>query len=122
MTLRNAYLHGASIRVIARDMLHGLWRSKLRPEPLIFAGRHLLKGWTVVDRLGEIEAPTLIMAGREDFVFPPDAQYELAAGIPGARLRLIERAGHDPHSEQPDAVMDAVSDFILEPASPQASR
>ena len=36
----------------------------MRPEAMTFAGRHLLKGWTVVDRLGEITVPTLIVAGR----------------------------------------------------------
>ena len=65
-----------------------------------------------MDRLGEITVPTLVMAGRDDFVFPPEGQRELAAGIPDARLRIIERAGHNPHSEQPAEVMEAVSDFL----------
>jgi pimeloyl-ACP methyl ester carboxylesterase len=79
---------------------------------MIFAGRHLLKDWTVMDRLGEITAPTLIMAGRDDFIFPPECQRELVAGIPHARLQFIERAGHNPHAEQPAEVMRAVRDFI----------
>ena len=61
-----------------RDLVRGQWHSKMRPEALIFAGRHLLKGWTVMDRLGEITVPTLVMAGRDDFVFPPEHQLELA--------------------------------------------
>lgn len=65
-----------------------------------------------MDRLGEIEARTLVIAGREDFLFPPEHQAQLAAGIPGARLRLIERAGHNPHDEQTDEVMDAVAEFL----------
>jgi proline iminopeptidase len=93
-------------------MIRGGWRTKMRPEALIFAGRHLLKGWTVMDRLGEITVPTLVMAGRDDFVFPPEHQLELAAGIPDARLRIIERAGHSPHLEQPAEVMEAIRDFI----------
>ena len=36
----------------------------------------------------------------------------LHAGIPGARLELIERAGHNPHAEQPAPVMRAIRDFI----------
>ena len=86
--------------------------SKPRPEALIFSGRHLLPGWTVMDRLGEITVPTLVMAGRDDFVFPPECQRELAAGIPGASLRIVERAGHSPDLEQPAEVMEAVSDFL----------
>lgn len=100
------------IRGTARTLMHGAWRSKMRPEALIFAGRHLVKGWTVLDRLGEISVPTLVLAGTDDFVFPPECQRELAAGIPGARLRLVERAGHNPHDEQTTEVMRAVRDFI----------
>jgi proline-specific peptidase len=96
----------------ARELMHGGWRAKMRPEAFRFAGRQLLNGWTVVDRLGEIVVPTLVMAGRDDFVFPPECQRELAAGIPHARLRLIERAGHSPHDERTAEVMKAVREFI----------
>jgi proline-specific peptidase len=112
MRFGSAYYHHPSILLLARELMAGAWRSKMRPEALIFAGRQLLKGWTVMDGLGEITVPTLVMAGRDDFVSPPECQLELAAGIPGARLRIIERAGHNPHSEQPAEVMEAVSDFI----------
>jgi len=112
MRLGSAYYHHPSLLLLAREMLQGEWRAKPRPEALIFAGPHLLKGWTVMDRLGEIKVPTLVMAGRDDFLFPPEHQIELAAGIPNARLRIIERAGHNPHSERPAEVMDALRDFI----------
>jgi proline iminopeptidase len=108
----SAYYHHPSIMLVAREMLHGGWRTKTRPEALIFAGRQLVKGWTVMDRLGEIKVPTLVLAGRDDFLFPPEHQLQLAAGIPDARLRIIERAGHNPHSERPAEVMEAISDFI----------
>ncbi len=84
----------------------------MRGEPLVFVGRDLLKGWTVMDRLGEITAPTLVMAGRDDFVFPPECQRELADGIAHTRLQIIERAGHNAHSEQAAEVMAAVKDFL----------
>jgi proline iminopeptidase len=97
---------------LARDLIHGAWRSKIRPEALIFAGRDLLNGWTVMDRLGEIKVPTLVVAGRDDGVFPPECQRELAAGIPNARLHLVDRAGHSPHTEQTAEVMAVVRHFI----------
>ena len=65
-----------------------------------------------MDRLGGITVPTLVMAGRDDFLFPPECQLELAGGIPGARLRIVERAGHSPHLEQPAEVMEAVREFV----------
>jgi proline iminopeptidase len=74
----------------------------------------------VIDRLSEIKVPTLVMAGKQDFVYPPEAQHELADGIPGARLRLIDKAGHSPHDEQPDEVFSALSEFLpIEAAVPQ---
>jgi proline-specific peptidase len=112
MRIGDAYQHGSSLRLLAQALMSGAWRTKFRPEAMVFAGRHLFKGWTVMDRLGEITVPTLVMAGQDDFVFPPECQEELAAGIPNARLRIIERAGHNPHEEQPAEVMEALTDFI----------
>ena len=113
MKFGGAYYHHPSIRMLAREMIRGGWRTKTRPEALIFAGRQILDGWTVMDRLGEITVPTLVIAGRDDFIFPPEHQVALAAGIPDARLQIIERAGHNAHSEQPAEVIEAIEDFIL---------
>ena len=121
MRLRNAYHHrrGLSLAwLMIRDVLAGEWRTRVRAEPLIQAGRVLTPGWTVMDRLGEILAPTLVLGGRDDFLFPPECQAQLAAGIPGARLRIIERAGHNPHSEEPERTMAEIKDFLRETRVP----
>jgi proline iminopeptidase len=112
MRFGDAYYSHPSLWLLARELIQGGWRSKIQGEALVFAGRHLLKGWTVMDRLGEIKVPTLVMAGRDDFLFPPEHQVELAAAIPNARLRIIERAGHNAHDEQPAEVIEAVRSFI----------
>lgn len=112
MKLGKAYNPHSGIGYLARALLHGAWRSKLRPEALIFATHHLTPGWTVMDRLAEIEVPTLVMAGEDDFVFPPEHQAQLAAGLPHARLRLIEHAGHNPHDEQTAEVMKELRAFF----------
>lgn len=116
MQIGGAYSQAPFLAAMANAIVHGGWRSKPRPETLIFASRHLIKGWTVMDRLHEIRVPTLVMAGRNDFVFPPECQMELAEGIPGAHLRIIEHAGHNPHEEQSAEVMDQVSEFLDPPS------
>jgi proline iminopeptidase len=121
LRLAHAYNPYTSLLDVARDMLKGEWRTKMRPEALIFAGQHLTNGWTVMDRLGEISVPTLVMAGREDFLFPPEHQLELAAGIPNARLRIIERAGHNAHSERPAEVIQAIREFLPDAAVASSS-
>jgi proline iminopeptidase len=112
MKFGGAYYHHASLRLLVRELILGQWRTKMRPEALIFAGRHLLKDWTVMDRLGEIKAPTLVMAGRDDFLFPPEHQVALAAGIANAQLQIVECAGHNAHEERPTEVIAAVRTFI----------
>ncbi|MGZ4615938.1 MAG: alpha/beta fold hydrolase, partial [Actinomycetes bacterium] len=115
--ISGAYAHGSGWRLLARTLAEGGWRSRMRPQPLIFAGRELLDGWSVMDRLDEITAPTLVMAGREDFVFPPECQRELAAAIPGAQLVIIDGAGHNPQDEKPAEVVRVLRAFL----APQAT-
>lgn len=109
--LSGAYYHKLKPAQLLRDIAVGL-RMKSRPEALIFGYSELLKGWSVMDRLDEIEAPTLVMAGRDDFQFPPEHQAQLAAGIPDTRLEIIERAGHNAQSERPEEVITAVRLFF----------
>jgi proline iminopeptidase len=107
-----AYYHEpVDIARMAQEMPAGEGPT-FRPEPLIFAGRHLLRDWSVIDRLSEITVPTLVMAGMEDFVYPPEAQYQLANGIPDAQLRLVDRAGHNPQSEQSAEVLAEIGQFL----------
>jgi proline iminopeptidase len=112
LRLARAFYYRLSPLVLARDMAMGL-RIKSRPDAFIFAARHLLEGWTVMDRLGEIQVPTLVLAGRDDFQFPPEHQAALAAGIPNARLEIIERAGHNAPTERSAEVIAAVENFLL---------
>jgi pimeloyl-ACP methyl ester carboxylesterase len=46
-------------------------------------------------RLGEVAVPALILHGTEDPLFPPGHAEVLAREIPGARLVLLEGAGHE---------------------------
>jgi proline iminopeptidase len=112
MRFGGAYYHSHGLVHVARAMLRGEWRAKIRPEALIYSGRELCDDWSVMDRLGEITVPTLVMAGRADFLFPPEHQVALATGVANGRLHIVERAGHNPHEERTAEVMAAVREFI----------
>jgi proline iminopeptidase len=62
--------------------------------------------------LHQIDAPTLIIVGRYDWVCPPVAGRLLASQIPDGRLVEIAEAGHFPFSEEPKAFHDAVAAFV----------
>ena len=55
-------------------------------------------------RLGVIRCPTLVIAGREDALMPLEWLEELAAGIPGAHLEIIDQCGHMAALESPAKV------------------
>jgi len=89
------------------------FRLKMRPDAHVFGFSQLLARWTVMDRLHEIEVPTLVLGGRHDFLFPPEHQAILADRLPGAELELIERAGHSPHAERAREVIARVRPFMV---------
>jgi proline iminopeptidase len=114
-----AYFYRINLLVIGHNMVLGP-RTKFRPEATIFGYSQLLNGWTVMDRLSEIQVPTLVMAGRHDFLFPPEHQAILADRLPNAELVLIERAGHNPQMERPAEVIRAVKNFMAAATSSYA--
>lgn len=62
--------------------------------------------------LPTIRCPTLVLCGRQDVLTPPALSQEIAAGIRGARLALIERCGHLSCLEQPEAVNAALRRWL----------
>jgi 3-oxoadipate enol-lactonase len=72
----------------------------------------------VIDRapvrgeLGRITAPALILVGDEDVATVPEKAERLAAGIRGAKLVRVPRAGHSSTVEEPAAVTAAVEAFL----------
>ncbi len=62
------------------------------------------------DRLGEIQAPTLVIAGVEDPFYTENLFRETAAGIPHAKLILYEGMGHPASGKRFE---QDVHDFLL---------
>jgi pimeloyl-ACP methyl ester carboxylesterase len=94
---------------IAEDIQQRL-RFPIEPEPYaaqLAAGF----GHDVSDRLGQIEASTLVVHGLEDAMVPPPNGRLLAEAIPGARLAEFPGAAHLYFTDEP-AVDHEVSAFL----------
>jgi 2-succinyl-6-hydroxy-2,4-cyclohexadiene-1-carboxylate synthase len=65
------------------------------------------------DRLAGIAGPTLIICGAMDELGRGRAE-RIAAAIPGARLAIVDDAGHTPHLERPDTFRRIVLAFLQE--------
>jgi acetyl esterase/lipase len=70
-----------------------------------------------VSRLGQIQAPTLVMHGERDGMAPVGVAHLLAERIPDARLEIIPGAGHAFALEAPEESLETCLAWLEERAS-----
>jgi pimeloyl-ACP methyl ester carboxylesterase len=82
-------------------------------QGLAHAARGMLaqEGSAVIDGLGSIKVPTLVIVGDQDQPFLAPCEY-MARKIPGARLEVIPGAGHSSNLDQPAIFNRVLSDFL----------
>jgi len=76
-----------------------LWKPYMRSHTLLA----LLRG---------IATPTLVVWGREDAIIPLNVGQRYVRAIPGAMAKVLDRCGHLPEMEQPEAFAQVVLDFL----------
>ena len=81
--------------------------------PSEFTVTGTLKNWDVMDRLGEIAVPTLLVGGRYDECTPGHLE-EMHGHIAGSALAIIEDASHLCFAEQPQTFNDLANGFLAE--------
>ncbi len=82
------------------------------------ASMRALVGWSVLERIGRIDCPTLIVSGDRDYT-PVDAKRAYAALIPGARLVVIEDSGHATPIDQAGRFGACVLEFLAQATTEQ---
>lgn len=70
-----------------------------------------LRDWTVVDRVKDIVAPTLLLSGRHDEATPATVQ-PFFDNIPDVRWEIFEDSSHMPFVEEPDRYIEVVEEFL----------
>jgi 3-oxoadipate enol-lactonase len=94
------------------------------PEPLLAMLRAVdregyaacceaIAGFDARDRLGEIDAPTLIIAGAGDPATPVEHARLLLDGISGAALCVVSPAAHLANVESPGMVGEAIAEHLI---------
>lgn len=69
-----------------------------------------------VNALPRIAAPTQLLWGDRDALFPKDDQERFVAAVPHARLRIYPEIGHCPNWECPDEVARDIVAFVSQPS------
>lgn len=88
-------------------------RGRHDPAGLALAARGILvqHSSAVIDALPSVAVPTLVLVGADDVAFLSAADY-MASKIPGARLVVLDAAGHASNLDQPETFNRAVLDFL----------
>lgn len=103
-----------SQRYVAKSGV-GLGASILDPEPLnrAFGPDGYMHTLDLRPALAQINAPTLILAGRHDWRCPPEFSEEMHSLLPNAQLRVFEQSGHTIAADEPEPFFDAIRGFIV---------
>lgn len=72
---------------------------------------HEIPKYDVRDRLPELSIPTLILAGRYDWVTPLTQSQLIDQLLPNSTLVIFDNSGHMPHIEENAKFLAAVRDF-----------
>jgi pimeloyl-ACP methyl ester carboxylesterase len=93
--------------MLAANRARGLWRT------FVIEQRAMISELPALDAgLGAIRAPTTVVTGGRDRLIPRVTPRALAAAIPGARLEVLERAGHTLPMRAPVALARAIAETI----------
>lgn len=88
-------------------------RMTVRVAPLRRSFYGLLQEYDGRERAHAIEAPTLVLSGRHDWIAPPEeSPADLLAALPDAEGHVFESSGHLPFLEEPEAFVQVVSDWL----------
>jgi proline iminopeptidase len=92
-----------------------LERTILSPEPLnkAYGPGGFLRSFDLRPELAEITAPTLILAGRYDWICAPEFSEEIHRLIPDSDLRIFEESSHSIAGDEPEKFFDAVAGFVV---------
>jgi len=113
----------------AVDMINaGCFSENAESELINLSKQHMLKlspsvllgdfqacnQFNVMEKLSQIDVPTLILCGTLDKMMPPKFSESLHGGIPNSRIHLVEHAGHMLQLEQPEKVAALLKQLLDE--------
>ena len=100
--------HDAAAARLSRE------RGILSPEAInqAFAPGGFLQSFDLRPELGQIRASTLILAGRHDWICPPEFSEEIHRLIAGSRLTILEESSHSIRVDERDKMLAAIAAFV----------
>jgi pimeloyl-ACP methyl ester carboxylesterase len=73
-----------------------------------------LMGYDILDRLEDVEVPTLIVWGRDDHIVPPNDALGYGGRLRNSRTVIFDKTGHCPMAERPVRFNRVLETFLAE--------
>ncbi len=108
---------GADYANLSDDALHGIARS--REAFAYFGWKPYMHNPSLKHWLHRIDLPTLLVWGAQDRFVSVDYAKHYAEAIPHSQLHTVAEAGHFPHVEQPEQMLEHIRHFLAGQAMKQ---
>lgn len=79
---------------------------------MAFAPGGFMHSYDLRPQLGAIRAPTLILAGRQDWICAPEFSEEIHGLIPGSKLVIFENCSHSMRLDEPEGMRREIAAFV----------
>ncbi|SDB95325.1 Pimeloyl-ACP methyl ester carboxylesterase [Geotoga petraea] len=70
------------------------------------------QNYEIIEKLDEIEVPTLVITGDNDVIVPTEQSIKLSKDIKNSKLVILENTGHLPQEENPVEFIQVVEKFL----------
>jgi len=86
---------------VLRQMMLAHW-AEVPLDPVCFRRQaEAILGHQILDRLGAVRTPTLVLGAEQDILTPPRNSQDIARAIPGAELVILKNCAHGLNLEVP---------------------
>ncbi len=102
---------GAGLPLDRVDAFYDKFNTPAARESAYSVMHAILDTRAVIARVGRIRAPTLVVWGRDDKIFPVTNAQRLSREIANARLQIMD-TGHSPQEERPREFVGIVTEFL----------
>tara|TARA_B110000014_G_scaffold213412_1_gene166232 strand:- start:1661 stop:2524 length:864 start_codon:yes stop_codon:yes gene_type:complete len=81
-------------------------------EQLNLGFSDFLRDFDYTEQLGSIACPTLVLAGAQDWICPPNHSRDIAERVPRAHLKVFSKSAHNIAGDEPEEFLAAVRGFL----------
>jgi pimeloyl-ACP methyl ester carboxylesterase len=105
-------MRAAGPKATAERMAPYLLHLGSRDPKVLFKMATGMRGHSARPILPEIDVPTLVVAAGRDTFTPPRCQKAMYEAVPDAEIVWFDEGGHTLPIEEPEAIADAIEDFL----------